>query len=59
MVKNTRIKKKELDAVQMASTEMGNMPPHAPEVEEAVIGAMMLNEDCVYKAKSIEFRCPN
>lgn len=50
MVKNTRIKKKELDAVQMASTEMGNMPPQAPEVEEAVIGAMMLNEDCVYKA---------
>ena len=34
----------------MASSEMGNKPPQAPEVEEAVIGAMMLDEECVYMA---------
>ena len=50
MVKNTRKRKDEVDAIQMASAEMGNKPPQAPEIEEAVIGAMMLDEDCVYKA---------
>lgn len=50
MVKNTRKRKDEVDAIQMASAELGNKPPQAPEIEEAVIGAMMLDEDCVYKA---------
>ena len=34
----------------MASAEIGNKPPQAPEVEEAVIGAMMLDTDSVYLA---------
>lgn len=50
MVKKTSKKMNGTDAVQMASVEMGKIPPHAPEVEEAVLGAMMLDEECVYKA---------
>ena len=46
----TRKKAAEVDAVQMASAEIGNKPPQAPEVEEAVIGAMMLDADSVYLA---------
>ena len=34
----------------MASAEIGHKPPQAPEVEEAVIGAMMLDADSVYQA---------
>ena len=34
----------------MASAEIGHVPPQAPEVEEAVIGAMMLDTDSVYMA---------
>ena len=49
-MKNTGKIKEEVDSVQMASAELGNKPPQAPEVEEAVIGAMMLDDDCVYKA---------
>ena len=39
-----------MDAVQMASAEIGHVPPQAPEVEEAVIGAMMLDTESVYLA---------
>ena len=40
-------KRKPIDAVTLASAELGNKPPHAPEVEEAVIGAMMVENECV------------
>ena len=50
MANNTRKRAASVDAVQMASAEIGNKPPQAPEVEEAVIGAMMLYEDCIYQA---------
>ena len=50
MATNTRRKAAPVDAVQMASAEIGNKPPQAPEVEEAVIGAMMLDADSVYQA---------
>ena len=50
MATNTRKKAAPLDAVQMASAEIGHKPPQAPEVEEAVIGAMMLDADSVYQA---------
>ena len=43
MATNTRRKAAPVDAVQMASAEIGHKPPQAPEVEEAVIGAMMLD----------------
>ena len=43
-------KKKAADAVAAAAAEMGNRPPQAPEVEEAVIGAMMVEGECVYGA---------
>ena len=38
------------EVLSAASAEVGNKPPHAPEVEAAVIGAMMIEEDCVYPA---------
>ena len=50
MATNTRKKAAPVDAVQMASAEIGHKPPQAPEVEEAVIGAMMLDADSVYQA---------
>ena len=43
-------KKKAADAIAAAAAEMGNRPPQAPEVEEAVIGAMMVEGECVYGA---------
>ena len=48
--RNTRKKVAPVDAVQMASAEIGHIPPQAPEVEEAVIGSMMLDKDSVYLA---------
>lgn len=36
--------------VALAAAETGNRPPHAPELEEAVIGAMMVESECVYMA---------
>lgn len=50
MAQNTRKKTAVVDAVQMASAEIGHKPPQAPEVEEAVIVAMMLDADSVYMA---------
>lgn len=50
MANNTRKKATATDAVQLASAEIGHIPPQAPEVEEAVIGAMMLDKDSVYLA---------
>lgn len=50
MANNTRKKAAATDAVQLASAEIGHIPPQAPEVEEAVIGAMMLDKDSVYLA---------
>ena len=43
-------KRKPVDPVIAASSEMGNRPPHAPEVEEAVIGAMMVESESVFMA---------
>ena len=43
-------KKTEFEAIASASSEIGNRPPQAPEIEEAVIGAMMVDEDCVHRA---------
>ena len=50
MAREYNYKRKTVDAVTLASTEMGNKPPHAPEVEESVIGAMMVESECVYMA---------
>ena len=50
MAQNTKKRAAAVDAVQMASAEIGHVPPQAPEVEEAVIGAMMLDTDSVYIA---------
>ena len=47
MANNSQKRAASSDAVQMASTEIGHKPPQAPEVEEAVIGAMMLDADSV------------
>ena len=46
-------KKTEFDAIASASSEIGNKPPQAPEIEESVIGALMIEEECVYKATEV------
>ncbi len=51
--KNTRKRAAEVDAVMMASAEIGHKPPCAPEVEEAVIGAMMMDAESVYQAMGV------
>ena len=43
-------KKLETDYVTAAASETSNRPPQAPEIEEAVIGAMMVDSECVYPA---------
>ena len=40
-------RKKQTDNITAASTEMGNIPPQATDIEEAVLGAMMVNTDSV------------
>ena len=53
MTKEYTSKKKKsvpVDLIAAASAESGNRPPQAPEVEEAVIGAMMIESECVYGA---------
>ena len=45
-----RKKPESTDTIALASAEIGHKPPHAPEVEEAVIGAMMVENDCVFTA---------
>ena len=40
-------KRKSADNISAAATEMGNVPPQATDVEEAVLGAMMVNTDSV------------
>ena len=46
-------KKTDVDAIASAAAEIGNKPPQAPEVEEAVLGAMMIEDECVYKATEV------
>lgn len=50
MAEYKRKKKEEPGAVALAATETGNRPPYAPEIEEAVIGAMMIEDECVFQA---------
>ncbi len=40
-------KKKQTDYILAAATEMGNVPPQATDIEEAVLGAMMVNTESV------------
>ena len=40
-------KKKPVDNTLSTATEMGNVPPQATDIEEAVLGAMMINTDSV------------
>lgn len=46
-------KKTAEDPIASAAAEIGNRPPQAPEVEESVIGAMMIEDECVYKATEV------
>lgn len=53
MAKDYTYKRKKTDSADVlaaASAEIGNRPPQAPEVEEAVIGAMMIEEECLFSA---------
>jgi len=43
-------KKKESDNVYAAAQEVGNKPPQAPDVEEAVIGALLVDGESLYEA---------
>jgi len=47
--RNTRKKDQPVNLDSLA-TEMGNKPPQAPEAEEAVLGAMLLEPACVDQA---------
>ena len=40
-------KRKGSDNISAAATEIGNVPPQATDIEEAVLGAMMVNTDSV------------
>lgn len=40
-------RKKPVDNISAAATEMGNVPPQATDIEEAVLGAMMINTESV------------
>lgn len=51
--KKRTYRKKQVDNLTAASSEMGNVPPQAVEVEAAVLGAMMVNQDCVDEAIEI------
>ena len=46
-------RKKQSDNIAAAATEMGNIPPHAIDIEEAVLGAMMINPDSVDQAMDL------
>lgn len=51
-------KKTDIDPVSAAVAETGNRPPQAPELEEAVIGAMMVESDCVLQGvEALNERC--
>lgn len=43
-------RKKQSDNVSAAATEIGNVPPQATDIEEAVLGALMVNPHCVDQA---------
>ncbi len=45
-----RRNRREADPLEAATAETGNVPPHAPELEAAVIGAMLVESECVYQA---------
>ena len=46
-------KRKSADNINAAATEMGNVPPQAIDIEEAVLGAMMVNTDIVDQVMDI------
>ena len=51
MAKEYKTKRKtDADYIGAAATEIGNKPPQAPEIEDAVIGAMMIEESCAILA---------
>lgn len=45
--KNKGFQKEQAPNLDNLSLEMGNKPPQAPEIEEAVIGAMLVEPNCV------------
>ena len=58
MAKQYNSRRSSGDAVKAAAGETGNRPPQAPEVEAAVLGAMMIDEECVIKAiEALKEKC--
>jgi replicative DNA helicase len=51
--KKQTYRKRQTDNLSAAAMEMGNVPPQATDVEEAVLGAMMVNPDSVDSALDI------
>lgn len=45
--------RKKTDNITAASTEIGNVPPQATDIEEAVLGAMMVNTDSVEQSMDL------
>lgn len=49
-IKRSRKKDEPVVDLDSLGREMGNIPPQAPELEEAVLGAMMIEPQCVDEA---------
>lgn len=46
-------KKTQIDNLASAASEIGHVPPHASDIEEAVLGAMLLDTDCISDAVEV------
>ena len=44
--KKRSYRKKQVASISDVASEMGNIPPQAVDIEDAVLGAMMVNSDC-------------
>lgn len=44
--KKRSYRKKQVASISNVASEMGNIPPQAVDIEDAVLGAMMVNSDC-------------
>lgn len=51
--KSKYIKATTPSTVQISPNEYGKMPPQAPELEEAVLGALMIEKDAYFQVSEI------
>lgn len=53
MAKNLAAKKEKTDSIDLVALELGKKPPQALEIEEAVLGALMLEKNAIVDVQSI------